>query len=316
MTSTTDLQHLMSHLGGLLRCDPALSLAQIAAWLDPLHFLPDDLLDDLLYDGREDFETLALHALVVARRCIPTLYTEMVAGVRSGWSAKQIEHHFCAGLKGRYPHLDLYSLYDMLYGIPVTFVGLAVTSPEFLEQHPWLAEFLTEMFGLTPSTTMQWQSEVLAIDEADYDHAVKVARPLVKSLIAQNTQPYADLAFLLMYLFSMTGNSLLDFTTDEYWDMGYEPLWWEPDNLTLAEEACQQVEVMLDAVFRALDTLQADRQLKQSLTNNIAAVQQAIERNEPHAELDWSAGHPGGGAGDTTPDPQLLLLRDCFIEED
>ncbi len=231
MIAAIELQTLSSFIMGAMQYDTRLSLAHMAAWLDPLRLLDSDLTEEAYYDGiyEDDQDALMLNAFSVARRCVPEAYCSMVEELRSDLSSSHVEAAFCKGIREVYPYLGLDSLYDMVYGVPLPLVGLEVTSSEFPGEHSDYAAVLARVFDLEiveiPAT--RWRDAYSAISEARLELVQPAARHLIKLLIAQDRQPFADLAFLFMYLFSCTGNSLLDFSTDEYWDAGFEPLGWD-----------------------------------------------------------------------------------------
>ncbi|MBN1121799.1 MAG: hypothetical protein JXJ17_12025 [Anaerolineae bacterium] len=323
MTTPQELQTVPAFLMHAMQNDVRISLANTAAWLDPLRLLEPGLIEEAYFDGayEEDPDALAMYALSVARRCFPSVYCELVEGLRAGWDFRQIESAFCAGLRRAYPHLELEALYDMVYGVPLPFVGLDVTSPEFLDDHPDYAALLADTFDLHPVSTpaTRWRNPYAVINENNFDAQQPIARHVIKSLIAQDCQPCADLAFLLMFLFSCTGNSLLDFSANAYWEVGFEPLDWEPDALSMTDEACREMTIVLYAVGRSMQRLAEDDALSSALKTNIAALK-AAERIE-NVALNWPDGHRSGslepGApGETGPDSCLLFLRHCYAETD
>jgi hypothetical protein len=167
-----------------------------------------------------------------------------------------------------------------------------------------------------------WRDEpCVVIPNADFEAASNIARPVIRSLVAQDCQPYADLALMLLYLFSLTGNSLLDTTADDYWEAGCEPLFWEREQLEMAQEASRETRIVLDATNRALRLLDKRLDIAEALIHNIAASRAALERNEPHVTFDWPrrgrTRRAGKGARrGTGPGACLLLVRDCYAQED
>jgi hypothetical protein len=211
----------------------------------------------------------------------------------------------------------------MMYGVPLDFCGLEQTGPEFASQHPDLAAVLDQYFDVRPvAEPGSWRSEPYeVIPEAGFETARAVARPVIRSLVAQDCQPYADLTLMLLYLFSITGNSLLDATADDYWEGGYEPLYWEQDHLKIAEEASREARIVLDATERALAVLDDRPDVAEALAKCVAASRAALERSETHVSLDWPirgrSRRVGQGARrGTGPGAGLLLVRDCYAQED
>lgn len=321
-----ELQSLPAFLMQGLAGDPTLALALTAAWLDPAHFFPQEYTEDYIAyaDYHDDPEGALMFALGVARRCFPEVYTGTVQRIREGDDSRDASDFYCAALNERYPHIDLSHVDDMIYGVPCRWEGLEPCSQEFIEEHPDLVSVLAE-FGAVPGERRLYDSTTyVCIEEADYESAYRIAAPLIHSLIEQDAQPYADMAFLLMWLFSASGNSLIDHSYDSYYDAGFEPLEWEPDTLQLVDEAHRQAEIILEAALRGLQILQADDALQDAFQRNVRRLSRALERNENHVNrirLDWPRWTgPGraedGGPGETSPDAALLQLRDCYAPED
>jgi hypothetical protein len=318
MSVIEELQLTTAGLARGIAQDTTLGLALAAVWLDPLMFSQASILDDL-YGNEEDPESLMRFALNVARDCSSRLYVEMAHGLRQGWTFDQMGRAFCASLKHLYPHIPLNSLYAMSYGIPLEFCGLQQTEPEFATNHPGLAGVLERFFDVHPVLRECYrpEDETYAIEEEQFYSVCQIARPIINSLIAEDRQPYADIALMAMYLFSMTGNSLLDISDEDYWDSGFEPMMWEPEHLETANVACQQAHIVLDAVDRALMVLDTQPDIAKALLENIAAVR--LERKKTHVALSWPArNQPRRVATSylraTGADLALLFVRDCYRE--
>lgn len=317
MSAAADLQDTAMLLTRGMAQDATLSLALAAAWLDPL-WLVDmaPYYDQAEYEGDET--ALTLCSLDVARGCSPRTYVEALQGLRSGWSHGVFERAFWAALRRDYPSLPSSPMADILYGIPLQFYGLSQTGSAFTSEHPELAAVLDRYFDLRPSPRGQPYS---AIPERDFEAARSMAYPIIRSLIAQDCQPYADLALLLLYLFSLTGNTLLDYADPDYWEAGDGALWWEPDNLEMVEEAYRQAQVMLAAGKCAIAALDRRPDISEALLNNIAAARAAQERSDPHVCLAWPRpARPRRAKQDaqrgTGPGVGLLLVRRCYAQED
>lgn len=322
MMTKHELEQAASYLARGMAHDTTLGLAVAAAWLDPLRFCENVYEDDML-GNEEDPETLTRFAATVARDCSPRLYVEVMQGLRRGLTFAQFEHAFCDALRKQYPHLAPFSLYDMIYGLPLDFCGLEPTSPEFLTHYHKLAAILLRYFGVNPVSAWNYQqdTESMAIPDDQIEAAREVARPVIDSLIDQDRQPYADLSLLLMYLFSITGNSLLDYTVDEYWDAGFEQFQWDSQGLEIADEAMLQARLVLDAADRALKALEMGTDIAQALFDNVAAASAALERKETHVHLTWPARSRNRCAAKSYrraagADAGLLFVRHCYAQDD
>jgi hypothetical protein len=322
MNSLHELQQAATGLARSMVQDTTLGLALTAAWLDPLNFSQTDYQEDL-YGNEEDPEMLMGFALNVARDCSPQLYAEMTQRLREDWTFERFDEAFCAALKRLYPHIPLHSVYDMIYGVPMEFCGLDPTAPEFASQFPKFTAVFDRFFDVRPVSRRGYRpaDEDEEIPEEALVEACNVARPIIQSLVAQDRQPYADLALLLLYMFSITDNSLLDMSDEVYWDSGMEPLPWERDQLEMADEACQQARIVIDAADRALSLLETEADIAETLADNVAAVRAALERKETNVHITWPRRNrprraPTSYFRATGTDSAFLLVRDCYRERD
>lgn len=308
------LQQVPRFLMDAMRADARLALAEAAVWLDPVHFFADDFLEDAWYDIDE--ESLLIQAVSIARRCLPGAYAGVVYAMRQKAPFDEVEDVFCDAFNAAYPHMDLSTLEDIHYGLPLSFLGVDPETADFIHDHPRLARVLTEDFSLPLS-----DDRYRAFDEDDLSQAADVARLLRDSLRATGTQPYIDLLFLLAWLFAASGNSIVDWTAEEWYDSGFEPLHWEPDQLAFADEVHAEASTIVDAALRALDVLEAYPPMRLIWRENIARARRAKEENDTHVRLTWPEWdrigrfedrHPGTAASDAA----LLLVRGADSEED
>lgn len=314
----TDLQALPAFLRGALLGDVTRSLALAAAWLDPLRLEDTDPEFPFYEEVHDDPQAALLMALGIARRCFPGIYASALALARQGQGLQQLADHYCAAVSLLYPHIALWELADMLYGVPCRWAGLEPCGPDFPNNHPELVDLLAD-FGVTPQQEQHAiapEHTFTCIAEADYEQAYSVARPIINSLLAQAAQPYGDLACLLLWLFSASGNSLIDLSYDAYYDAGFETLDWEPGILQDVNEAHQQAGVILEAAGNGLLVLQTDTPLRAAFRRNIQRVKTAHERKQTDVRFHWPRRAANGARGDPGADPVLLLLRDAYAPDD
>lgn len=311
MTPTRPLHTLWPGLLDALRSHPRARLALAAAWLDPLLLVDHDTLDEYPYytGGLPDEQAGLLYALDIARRCLPELYAATLDRTRRGATPDELEDAFCQALKARYDFMDIDSYEELSYGVPCAWSGLEPWDPNFPDHYPELEAILRDAFGLRRHE---------ADDEfapGDLSAARDAALLLVRSLAAEQRQPCADLGCLLLWLFSLSGNSLVDHTAEEYAEMGYEPLDWHPtvlDNVALAH---RQAALIVEAANRALDHLRQDPQLAAALRRNARRALYLLAKGDHcHARFRWP-GQPArrlpadGAPGTAEPDDPVLFLR-------
>lgn len=340
MTAYGDLAQAFSGLQREMAQDSALSLAMAAAWLDPLAYTEDPEEDYDDFGDDIDPQSLARFALKSARNCSPRLYAELVEGLRSGMDFDWVDDTFIEGIKREWPYIPLETLAEAaLYGIPLRFEGVGRYMGGMEEYQPELYGFLCAYFGETHEGPVNENDEThddyLSRDPNRLLHKNELLSDILHaSLIAQDRQPYADIALLLMYLWAETGNSMLDATEEEYYEGGNEPEIFYRHSLDNVNEGYIELLIVLDATRRAMDTLQSDDEIAGAFIRNIALIREAIgqakylgvpgrigedERRELHDKIKWPKRprqrcaakdyHRATGA-----DAGLLFIRDCFKE--
>lgn len=313
----TAIGHLPTFLLTALLADPALALAQVTGWLDPVHFYPDDFIEDNYWGAlEEDPQGVLLYALTVSRDLFPAVYTRAVQRLRQGASFDELDTLICDTIGDQHPHLHLTTLYDMRYGIPVEWYGLDLDSPEALELHPWAIDLLAD-FGVIPEEA----HGMFAFDYDDVWMAWQIGQHVVRSLVLEDRQPCADLALLLLWLFSGTGNSLVDNSYEAWAEGGFEPLEWDHRTLAAVSEAAEQAQVIVDGALRGLDLLLEDIACRAAFRHNVRTISEAIRKGRKNVHLSWPERTGGRGTEDgadraAEPDPQVLFVRLYRDEED
>lgn len=302
--------HLPAWLLNALMADSSLALAQVTGWLDPVHFYPEDYVEDHYWGMmEEDPQAATLYALTICRDLFPAVYTRAVQHIRQGASFDELDTLICQTINEQYPLFNLTTIHDMRYGIPVEWYGIDLDSPEMLDQHPWAVDILAD-FGAIPEKLRG----IVAFDYDDVWTAWQTAQHVVRSLVIEDRQPCADLALLLLWLFSSTENSLVDHSYEAWAEGGLEPLEWSRRTLIALREAAEQAQVIIDGALRGLDLLLGDEGYRAAFRHNIRTIAQAIQRGRKHVRLSWPDG-PGDrgiedGAGrNAEPDPAVLLVR-------
>ncbi|MEP7288619.1 MAG: hypothetical protein ABI947_22935 [Chloroflexota bacterium] len=267
-----DLLQTQAMLTALLQTNTALSLALAAAWLDPA-LLADD----------EDEDDECAYTLAICRRCFPDVYASAVHHLRSGVSRSEVDRVFCEGI-GRYLVVDVQDIQQFQYGVPWEALGIDLYDQEaFQEASPRLA-VVAAWFGVTA-------------EDSTIEQARRVAEALIKSLEPYGeTGIHSDVASLLRWLFGLSGNTLVDFTDEELYESGIEPVPWECDDIAFINDVQQEAYMMVDAATRALTLLETNADWREYFQQNTKLTR----RNPKHAaRLDWPA-DAGSGDPDAT----------------
>jgi hypothetical protein len=145
----------------------------------------------------------------------------------------------------------------MDYGIPLDFLGINWTEPDFFDNYPELVDILAD-FGITPHKVYD-----------DLGPMLEIAQLLCASLEGQSGQRYQELQAALGWLFGGSGNSLIDMSTEDFWESGMEYDEWTPQNILFANDMAQEALDILNAARAGLTTLQQDTELRAAFRHNI-----------------------------------------------
>ncbi|CAG1007694.1 hypothetical protein ANRL4_03784 [Anaerolineae bacterium] len=275
-----DLWQIQTFLVSSMQADTTLTLAHCAVWLDPVLFSPDECEAD-----SDDDLTYALH---ICRRCFPEVYTEAVQRLWRGENALHLNRAICVGMN-RHLVTPLQDIAQIQYGVPFEALGLDREDPDFRAQHPRLAR-IADWF------------------DCDNHEASEIAAALLPSLAPYGDKGvHADLAHLIVWLFGISGNTLVDWTDEQLWENSIEPPDWTPDDLAFIHEVQEEAHEIVTSAYRALDLLEADDSWAQTLQANIHLVRERKKPDEP-STLRWQpdAGH--SPSDPAHPDPELLPL--------
>lgn len=279
MNAVLDTYLGLSHA---LTSDPLLLLASAVATFDPLWAASDDL------DGEDDPLDTTLR---VVRRAFPDLYAEAVGVLWAGAAYRDLERLMCVGISAKGIPLD--DLHWVGWGIPLTAHGIDLSDPDFYTLHPDLADALTP-FGIFPS------------DEDDLPDAIyTVGCAIARSLSEQADPVLQQVGWLYGWLFSCTGNSLVDETDEMLCEIA--PLSWSPDDIAFAVEIIAEADTILSDAHAGLEALQANPNLLTVLQDNIERLRRGTRDGHPPV-LEWPSAVSGAGRT-AQPDPELLLVR-------
>jgi hypothetical protein len=251
-----DLLQLQSVLVSRMSADPQLCLAHAVVWLDPFWdaFAEED--DDDTGDG-----SLGL-ALRVVRESFPNIYVQVIELLRAGGSWDDIDRLVCREIEQL--GIPLENLEWMGYGIPLPSYGLNLEDPDFPESHTDLIPVL-QTFG--------W--DVSPDDDVEVpDSLYCIAQWIAEDLEQHPETGYRQLSWLLQWLFSCSGNSVIDL---DYETMSeFQPLSWDKDDLDFAIAIIQEADQIMKEALDGLAFLQSHPDLFTTLTNNVKRINRTI----------------------------------------
>ncbi len=273
--------------------DPLLALANAVAWLDPLWETSED--DDVYEEG----DGVGL-ALCVTRSAFPDIYAGAVERIRSGATERELDSFICGEISQRGIALD--NLESLGYGIPLTACGIELSDPDLYAARPDLLP-LVELFGIRP------EPGHYSIEVPDY--AYTAGRIIADSLVKQTDERLQQVGWALVWLFSCSGNTLIDFDDESIADI--PPLTWDENDLAFAIELIEETDGIMRDVQAGLTLLEATPSLFTALEVNIQRTYKVLARmkgkqDEPRIRLEWSP-LVTGGDGAAVSDPELLLVR-------
>lgn len=284
-------------LANALTEDPFLSLANAVAWLDPLWQMPAD------YEYEEGNEAdLALH---IARSAFPEIYAGAIEQIRAGVTYAELNNYVCREVSNLGIPLD--SIEYLGYGIPLPAHGAELNEPEFYSTHPDIVRIL-KLFGVQPVPD-EYRVEVP-------DNAYKAGRLLADSLAKQEDARWQQVGWVLAWLFSSTGNSLIDCDYEELAEI--PPLTWEEENIAFAIEIIEEAEGILEKVNAGLTLLASHPSAFNHLSGHVNHIYRRFAdiketKREPRIRLEWPT--LGGSAdGATIVGPELLQLWHDAVE--
>lgn len=277
-----DLLQTYTLLAGGLRDDPLLCLANAVTWLDPLWQEADDEWDMPQDDRREcpwcEDGTLAI-ALRVTRTAFPDVYMQAVDHLRQGASYADLDRLICGAISERGIPLD--DLQWIGFGIPLPAYGVVLDDPDFYTAHPDTIPVL-ECFGVSP----QQNPYHITVPQCIYIAGGMIA----DSLEAQDDERYKQVAWLMQWLFSCSGNSTIDYDYETMCE--FQPLSWDKDDFAFAIDIIEEADGILGDALAGLTFLTGQPELMEALQHNVRRIYKAIDqqkgkKNEPRIRLAW-----------------------------
>jgi hypothetical protein len=281
MTQLLDIQQLLVNE---MNTNPALCLANAVAWLDPFwdEFTDED--DDYAGDGG-----LGL-ALRVVRNSFPALYIQVIEQLREGCSWDDIDRFVCREIEKL--GIPLENLEWMGYGIPLPSYGVKLEEPDFYESH---ADFIPILapFGIDPTA----EDDNVDVDVPECTHIV--GQFIAEDLEQHPDERYRQLSWLLQWLFSCSGNSVIDLDYEAMCE--FQPLSWDKDDLEFAIAIIQEADEIMPEALKGLAFLQSTPEVSTALGNNVRRIYKALSKcpkenrhDKPRVRCIWPS--PGTGA--------------------
>jgi hypothetical protein len=260
----TTLDYLKS---GLL-AQPLTSLIYLNAWLDPL-LLVAGAAETFYYDLVEGEDALSL-AWSICRFCFPEVYAQFTQALYEGLPLAELEKRVCQSISQHLP-FPLDDLEAVRFGLPIEAYGIRWEDPETATAYPELA-VLVSCLGFET-----WEDS----ESVGYTQLRQIGEILCTSLEAQPSPRHHDLAALLRWSLSISGNTLLDFTLDELWEAYLDLPQWSMEDIAFLREVAEEATTLYHAAQRGLVHLATDPSLRADLTRHVHLISTHLKKNHP-----------------------------------
>lgn len=283
---------IYDHLAVALTADPLLLLVAAAATFDPFW---DEFEEDVNYDT--DPLTIALQ---VTRSALPDLYADAIERMWAGASYAELDRLLCKGISAKGIPID--DLETIGWGIPLVALGVELEDPEFYTAHSDLLPILAP-FGIA---IPEGETYCIDLPEGIY----QVGSAIANSLHEQTDPALQQVSWLFGWLFSRTGNSLVDYGDEMLGEI--PPLSWSKEDIAFAVEMIEEANGIMRDAMAGLDILKTSPDLMAVLERHITTLYRELKQkgklNEHTIRLEWT-GHSGGAERATVADTEFLLVR-------
>lgn len=263
----TELLQLQELLVTGMNTDSVLCLANAVAWLDPFW---DDFTDE--DDDYAGDDSLGL-ALRVVRSSFPLTYVEVIEQLRDGRSWDEIDRFVCREIEKL--GIPLENLEWMGYGIPLPSYGVRLEEPDFYQSHADLIPVLAP-FGIDAT------SDDDTVDVPEYIH--NVGQFIAEDLELHPDERYRQLSWLMQWLFSCSGNSVIDLDYDTMCE--FQPLTWDKNDLEFAIAIIQEADEIMPEALKGLAFLQSTPEVFAALIENVRRIYKALSKQPKEKRHD------------------------------
>ncbi len=260
-----------------LLSDPQYHLMLAVVLLDPLWQQTE--IDPDEWDSDDDLD----YALSIIRQVFPSVYADVINAWYHGSSPDALERLICESVTAA--GIPLESLEQMRGGIPLEAYGTDFFDPDFAESHPDVMDILS-WFDVDSSTS---DSETLV-------RGCQIGRMLMSSLCQHSDKRYQRVGWAIGWIWSCTGNSMVDLTYEALWDIG--PLDWNLDDVAFGKVMIAEAETIMKDVAQGLFSLQSQPVIAAAVCGNIRQIRKHLKKGKQTHEravvrLDWPELEPG-----------------------
>jgi len=271
-----ELGDALGILSAATLADPFFALCSAVAWLDPLALLDESLIEPDYYAGGNDWSNIGA-AWEISRTCFPAVYAETTQAIRTESSPQRLADQVCTAINHHLVGGELHDLEQIFFGVPFFGMGVDLTDADFfastqyaplVEVYAWLGVAFDPQRTYNPPDNLP--------------EAAQVADVLAFSLRQTGNDTHQKIAWLLDWMFSQTGNTVADYTDEDMYEMGIQPLAWEPNDLEFNNLMHAEANEIIGAARQGLDLLLADDALQAELRANYKTIARRMRKGKSH----------------------------------
>ncbi len=249
---------IYDQLAVALTADPLLLLASAVATFDPFW---DDFEEDIDYET--DPMTIALQ---VTRGAFPDIYADAIERMRVGAPYAELDRLLCKAISAKGIPLD--DIETIGWGIPLVALGIELEDPEFYAVHSDLLPILAP-FGIQIP-----EGETYRIDVPE---GIRQVGSAIANCLHEQTDPVLQqVSWLFGWLFSCTGNSLVDYSDEMLSEI--QPLSWSKEDIAFAVEMIEEANGIMRDAMAGLDTLKTTPDLMAELERHVTTLYRELKQ--------------------------------------
>lgn len=291
MTSFDDFADLSLFLQQAASDDPLLALSSAYAWLDPLAV--PAILNDVEEEALAECEMS--RAVLVLRDCFPETYIRVIGTVRHHHTWQSVQHLIISAVNQHILGPGIQTIEELGFYIPYESTAVALFDTTFDSYKDSFKQLVQDILGWFKVT---YDAETGSLDECHYWEAGTAAEVLAISLRGLDNQHAADLAMLLEWVFSRTGNTLADCTDEELADSGLPYPEWSCSDIELHNEVQAEAYAIVEQAERGYQMITSCPDLIQCVIKNAQKTLAAVKKwQEGQAYHEFQRYAPGLAAG-------------------
>lgn len=250
---------------GALMSYPVGQLAYAAAWLKPI-------------DPDETNPTVSvLHHLC---RWIPDAYLRCIEYMRTGCTEQDLDDFICGEINRFFGDDVVLDLEVATYGLDFPMLGIDIWDPEFWQNegmdrvHTALGHF--GLFAFPDADPDDESQEGIQPEDGALRQAGDVCHYLYQDLEDRQGVEFDHLRCLLDWMFSRSGNTILDYSSNAYYESGITPPDW--DDFKLATGVWFEAVELHQKAVKGMELIEGSTAWLTALLDNIHTIWKRMKK--------------------------------------